>query len=228
MTNGNIELAPSSDSRIDRIRAFATLPDGWHYGEGRGATDGAITAAIEIDALFMMGGVEEVEAFPGIDGGILLTGYRGPDTLEIRCNPFGQMDLLHETGDKVVCEQSGMTQHGIIKYVGEIGWAPTKSSDYSIQCTTASAWIDSQARRSSPDQMEAFQSSIPGVLLTTAVMSAVTLLITTAKVLVLGRFSGESIQLSYPSDTNLLVSPQRPAIHAIETSVSLRGAIERI
>lgn len=66
-----------------KIRSFAKLKSGWHYGEGKPPSSAAVEDAVELLRL-----VTEInpslatDAFPGIDGEIQLTVYCGIHCLE--------------------------------------------------------------------------------------------------------------------------------------------------
>ena len=87
----------------DTIRSFANLPAGWHYGTGTGAVHAAVDAALNVNSLLVDYGARNIEVFPDVDGGILVSGYRDRHTLEILCCPDGRMDLVYEVGDEI-CE----------------------------------------------------------------------------------------------------------------------------
>ena len=107
-------------SKAKQIRSFAHLPDGWHYGEGRGATREALSAALEIDEL-LIDRVEEIEVFPAVDGGVLVSGYIDEHNLELTCAPSGRMDLWHEESDTLVYEQRGISTRAFLSHLEDLG-----------------------------------------------------------------------------------------------------------
>ena len=110
----------------DTICSFANLPDGWHYGTGTGAVHAAVDAALNVNSLLVDCGARNIEVFPDIDGGILVSGYRDRHTLEILCRPDGGMDLVYEVDDDLVNERSSISIDEIEEFLGGSEWFPTK------------------------------------------------------------------------------------------------------
>ena len=106
----------------DRIHSFSDLEEGWHYGEGRSATDLAVTRALEVCSQLQEHDFNEVEVFPGIHGGITVFGYRGDDVLEIYCDQGGLIDLLHEVNGDVVYEWDDRPLSEVIGYLRGLPW----------------------------------------------------------------------------------------------------------
>ena len=135
----------NSDNRVARqILSFRDLPEGWHYREGRGATERAIVAALKINSLFGEYGATTVEAFPEIDGGILVSGYHSDHTLDVLCTEAGRIALVHEIGDEVHYEKDEVEIEGFVQYLRRLSWRAKefprgllKSSDFCIQDITA-------------------------------------------------------------------------------------------
>ena len=157
-----------------RIDGFAALPDGWHFGDGISAVAGAVQSAHAINSLFADYGARNIEAFPCIDGGILIHGYRRADVLEIQCNPDGQICLAHERDGGLVWEQENVSIGDIESYLGDIAWLPTNSSVFfSIPSITAGSWVDLQALPSNPPhQVWGYLCSIHDVESAVAVVNA--------------------------------------------------------
>lgn len=107
-----------------RIHSFGQLPAGWHYGEGDPATDTAVSVALGVTEL--LPNRDDVEAFPGVDGGILLAAHYRNETLEVRFDPDGRVDFWHEINDEVVEEQEDVLLAKIVDYVGDLSWEQKK------------------------------------------------------------------------------------------------------
>ncbi len=126
----------SKTAAIPLIRSFASLPEGWHYGSGRCATERAVEQAIAVSDLLLECHANSIEAFPAIDGGVLVSGYHGEETLDILCGPTGVMDLEHEVDDEIVEELHGMSLDAVKSYIGKLAWPPKKSFVLSTSGTT--------------------------------------------------------------------------------------------
>lgn len=75
-------------STPDKIRSFGHLAPGWHYGNGGPAASDIVELALAAEKMLRGAGYPETGAFPGVDGEIQVTGYRGTQcvTVEIRCD----------------------------------------------------------------------------------------------------------------------------------------------
>lgn len=121
------------DKIRDRIRSFRDLSPGWHYGEGRGATEAAVDTALTVHHHFLENGIRKIEVFPDVDGGILVSGYPGQHTVEVFCTPEGHTNLLHEVDDKEVTERDNLPMDELVAYLGGLLWRTEKSFDSFIQ-----------------------------------------------------------------------------------------------
>lgn len=110
-----------------RILSFGSLEAGWHFGEGRPATDRAVSAALAVLSVLHC---YEVEAFPGVDGGILVAAYHDTEVLEARCEPDGRIGFWHEVSDEAIEERENVRLQEIDNYVGGLAWVPKKSNSY--------------------------------------------------------------------------------------------------
>ena len=125
-----LEASPSAIGR--RIHSFGHLPTGWHYGEGYPATDAAVSVALAFAEL--LPNRNDIEAFPGVDGGILVCAYHRNETLEVRCEPDGRVGFWHEVNDVVVEEQQDVWLAKIVGYLGDLAWEQKKNNS-SASCT---------------------------------------------------------------------------------------------
>ncbi len=114
------------------IQSFSSLPEGWHYGSGQGATKEATNLALDICKLLMKYNANELGAFPDVEGGILVTGYNNDHTIEIFCKPDRLLDLLHETDDSVISEFSDLKYSEIEDYLKKLKWKQRDSFDLGL------------------------------------------------------------------------------------------------
>ncbi len=159
------------DAAIIKIDSFVDLPNGWHYGEGRGATKLAVNSARTMHALLMEHNVNEVEVFPDANGGILLSGYYDEETLEVFCDHDGKINILHEVGNEITYEKDDVSAQEVKGYVGGLLWKKfmirrfMKLSDYFIQITSVEQREDLQVWHSEiPQRMVASRLLRPNVL----------------------------------------------------------------
>ena len=153
-------VVETNDAVSSRIHSFGRLPEGWHYGEGHGATQAAICIALCIGELFAKYNAGEIEVFPDIDGGILVSGYRDNETIEVFCSPRGYMDILHEKDDNAVYDREELSVDDVDAYLRGVAWKPKKSYDCFIPDTTVDMKGASRVWRSrTPPEAEVYRLS---------------------------------------------------------------------
>ena len=217
-------VAEGQPSPIATICSFSQLPDGWNYGEGRGATEDAVTAAIELNSLLVRY-AHEIEVFPGVDGGILLCGYYEDQVLEIRCDPSGRMDMWLEVADEPVYEQDAVSLDTISAFLGDLGWQAKNSFGYLIQSITAEKEGDLPARYfKDRREMEVSLHLIPDVLSSIAEVSVSMSHDTIKDQPGSLSFCGDSTQVYYLTIADWLVSPRLTETRATGTYTVSRMA----
>jgi hypothetical protein len=92
-----------------KIRAFRRLKAGWHYGEGYSFDENVLHKAIKLHEHALLLGLYETDAFPGIDGSVILTVYGGPECLEFTLTPSGEMQYRRERDDVEVYDEESIT-----------------------------------------------------------------------------------------------------------------------
>ena len=221
MTNPNVQMNVAS-----RIKAFVALPKGWHFGDGIGATATAVKTALDINLLLSCGGAKNIEAFPLIGGGVLVSGYHDHDTLEIRCMNDGGIELTHEIVDKEHCCRDGLSLFEVKKYIGDMKWSLSNSYVRYTQSTSAKKKNDFKVTLSSHHQAgKEFQFLRLTVPLTEANVSA-GILIATTGILFLSHVSfGESVQVRFPRTATSQMSLLPQATHATGISTTLKTAV---
>jgi len=91
------EIPASCEGTARKIRGFARLPLGWHYGTGVPATGQAVRKALEalgMGAVLVL----DSDAFPGEDGGIAVAFYHGDRSVEVVIDPDGVATIHVEQG----------------------------------------------------------------------------------------------------------------------------------
>lgn len=80
---------------LDKIRTFANLPLGWHYGRGNPPPATVIKDALRQLLNLLMLGYVETDAFPGVDGEIMVTAYRGGHCIQTTVETDGSFAVAH-------------------------------------------------------------------------------------------------------------------------------------
>lgn len=137
---------------IKKIESFCYLPVGWNYGKGAPIELKTVKAAIEIYNFFLMLGLSRTDAFPGVDGEVMITAYHRQHYIgaTIEKSPNGEFiySLIHEINDEESVFIEGRTARQIreklLKIVGEI-W--NTSGSFTLN-TTIHNVVDSMRWRS--------------------------------------------------------------------------------
>lgn len=92
-----------------KIAGFKELDTGWHYGEGVGAEQVAVDHATSLNHEAVRNRLIETDAFPGINGAVMLTIYLSDDDLEFTVEPDGTITFYRERAGEEICYQEGLT-----------------------------------------------------------------------------------------------------------------------
>ena len=224
-----IDLLAASDTPIkddlerviaEKIRSFVALPDGWHYGTGTAAADSTVDTALSVNSLLVDYGARNIEVFPDVDGGILVSGYRDSDTLEILCHPDGRMDLVYEVDDELMNAQNSISIDEIEEFVGGVEWLPQNLFGHCTQSILAKKGGASLAWLFSPHPaMGGYQYSRQNAPLALADANAAIFIVSTEASLSIPMFSGGSVLIFSQTIAGSPVNRQRQATPAIGISV---------
>ena len=123
---------------ITKLESFRRLSAGWHYGEGV-AFDGIIIRnAIEFHRLVVNLGFFETDAFPHVDGSVMLTIYYKENYLEFTFTTSNEILYRSETDDVEVTEEGPITFERAKVILRELGQDTWRSSvSYISDITTA-------------------------------------------------------------------------------------------
>jgi hypothetical protein len=101
--------SPRINITDEKIRGFNNLPVGWHYGEGVPPSDSTIKKAIALNMEAGGNGFTKTNAFPGIEGEIQFTVYKGQFYLEFTLEVDGTVTFLYEEADEEKDYQTGIS-----------------------------------------------------------------------------------------------------------------------
>lgn len=154
----------ASDMTVRRILSFMRLPVGWHYGEGVPADLGTATAAISVVEFLNHAGAEVTEAFPIEDGGILVSGYHGDETVDITCHSNSGYSLLQEIDDEEVEDREDLNSADIEDYIEGLTWQSQKSSEHFIlNISVGNLDVSKASPVKTPVVMDVYRSLMPNV-----------------------------------------------------------------
>jgi hypothetical protein len=89
-------VIPASNRTVDKIRSFSNLPNGWHFGAGHAPSFDMIAKALAWHDKLLRLGFVTTDAFPGMGGEIMVTGYEGPHYIEILLEADSTITLAYE------------------------------------------------------------------------------------------------------------------------------------
>lgn len=127
---------PTIEETEDKIRGFVMLPDGWHYGEGRAPSKMVIYQALLLCTEARSIGFDESNAFPGIEGEIMITFYLGTTYLELSLENNGTITFVHEEDTKEIKYEEGLSFDEVVSRLEDFKWAI--SAYYTTNTTTLS------------------------------------------------------------------------------------------
>ena len=98
-------IEPRENATKDKIRGFSSLKEGWHFHEGGPPTKELLQVAVNMADRVAMSGFRS-DAFPGIDGEIMITVYHDDNYLEFIFETDESVTFVKEK-DKVetACEE---------------------------------------------------------------------------------------------------------------------------
>jgi len=95
---------PTIEQTIQKVRNFAKLPVGWHYGEGGPINTSFIERMEKFLSIASGWGIEEANAFPGVDGQIELTFYLGNKTFAFMFETDNSVSITEEIKGNIISD----------------------------------------------------------------------------------------------------------------------------
>lgn len=99
---------PSSGATA-KINSFAGLPEGWNYGRGGPIAASIIREGHRWNEILQWAGFPETDAFPGADGEIEITGYRGDHYIEVIIETNSTISIIYEMREETVLDRRNLT-----------------------------------------------------------------------------------------------------------------------
>ena len=163
----------SINRTTSKIEAFGSLKDGWKFGGGRSFSEEVIDSAKWLNSEAILSGFGKTDAFPGKEGNIAVTIYRGQSVLTFDIKTSDDVDFVWEEKDEVFQEETGINIEKSISKIQDLAWTTSYSFIYVI---TTPIGEDSEVRLLKTQAMEVeYPSLTKNVLSVEARMSARTL-----------------------------------------------------
>lgn len=144
-----------------KIRSFGALPIGWHYGQGRPLSVDVINKALAIDGYYRQLGFTTTDAFPGADGELMITAYRGPNCIETIISTDLHYSVTHERDNTEISAAQGVSEiisKRTIKQIGAEIWRSLGLLGLSTESTTTKRGRGLQGSRSRTQKVAGFLS----------------------------------------------------------------------
>jgi hypothetical protein len=93
---------------LQKIREFQSLDDGWHFGKGNPPDSKTVHHAMSLATRAIIS-TFDTDAFPGIDGEIMVTVYHKQHYLEFTIESDMTVTFVHQVNDNDVEYQEGLT-----------------------------------------------------------------------------------------------------------------------
>jgi hypothetical protein len=194
---------PGFQTTEKKIQSFKDLEAGWSYGEGEPFESSVLNTAIQFNRYAFRRGFFETDAFPGLNGEVLLTIYLGRYYLEFTFEQDGSVTYYHEEAQEEVCYEEGLLLEDAQNRLETFRKQVWKESESSIQYITIRADTDSrvQLSRTLEGMTQESRSLAESVSERLDEASAVTSENTTQGLRSSGLFSGVSQQKYYQMAT---------------------------
>jgi len=93
----------SDDSRFQstmrKVQSFKNLALGWNYGQGGPVDPNVVRGAIAVLLNFSLAGLTDTDAFPGINGEVMVTAYERDHYLEAIVESDGSVSVTYDVDD---------------------------------------------------------------------------------------------------------------------------------
>jgi hypothetical protein len=153
-----------SNKTANEIMDFTRLPKGWHYGRGGPISKRVCTWALQLNGEALARGYRTTEAFPGVDGEVMVSAYIRNHTLDFTIYPDGHITYRREVDDEDVEYSDNLTLEAAKAKISVLGLFTWNLFASSTQGTLVKKRATSKTSPSSPAQTgEESQLSIEDV-----------------------------------------------------------------
>lgn len=157
-----LDIPESESLATKQILSMKGLGAGWHYGEGMAITDKVIQRALNISH-YASCQVLSAEAFPLLDGRVLVVIYEKGRELEVRVGEVEPYNFtIAENEEPVKSWESGSLVAGFRKFFINVNGGMWHTSDSSITDTTVTSLDVSSPTRFKKTTAD-YQFSTPNV-----------------------------------------------------------------
>ena len=127
---------PTIQETIQKIREFADLPNGWHFGNGVAPPQPMIEQAILFVNYGRLLGLTRANAFPGVNGEVEIRFYEGERMLETTIEADNSLTIAEDRNDTQTAFDEGMSVTHAYERIS--AWTSSDLSIASIMILNAS------------------------------------------------------------------------------------------
>lgn len=102
-----------------KLKSFIDFEEGWSYGYGKRFDIEILEKAISFHSALVNTGLLKTDAFPGLNGEIMVTGYHHDHYLEFIFEPDQTVTFTHEKADDEVFYQEGLSIQQALQHLRE-------------------------------------------------------------------------------------------------------------
>ena len=213
---------PTTYQTIQKVRGFGELPNGWHFGSGRAPSADTLATAKQVLSSIEQLGFDQTDAFPGVDGEVLLTVYNELDYYEFTVECDGYITFLYERNGEDIIYQEGLTLSESLSRLADYEAVTWDSQElFTSDIMTLQGVISKASVLRIPAMAAESRSSISNVLSRAAARSAIILIGSTEMLLAAHQFTGP-----YQTARTALLN-KIPSMAMSATSTSKTGLTQR-
>jgi hypothetical protein len=93
---------------VEKIQRFADFEVGWSFGEGVAFAQNTLNKAIQLAKTAYTLGFQETDAFPGLNGEVMITVYQDNEYWEFTLQPAETITFVYERDDETVTYEEGL------------------------------------------------------------------------------------------------------------------------
>jgi hypothetical protein len=95
-------------STPEKIQSFAYFEAGWSFGEGVGFAQNTLNKASQLAKTAHTLGFHETDAFPGLNGEVMVTVYQGNEYWEFTLLPTETLTFVYERDEETLTYEEGL------------------------------------------------------------------------------------------------------------------------
>jgi hypothetical protein len=134
-----------------KIQSFENLALGWNYGEGGPIDPSVIRGAISILLKFSLTGLTDTDAFPGINGEVMVTAYERDHYLEAIVESNGSISVTYDVNDVEKFSKERMEPEEALTKLQDLAGQIWNTSDFYIR-TISTLTLDKTGSRVWPSE----------------------------------------------------------------------------